>query len=140
MQNNSTFTPATSYYTTLSVQRKQSCLNKPGRAGLSLNGKVQYGVAASLSGITFLFKLRHHAHRNPYPVREVRSRATSASKKPCENQQDHRGRTPNYPGQIATACRRNGSAVTAVAPRFNTVEAGNFQEGFQQIIHCNSVF
>ena len=117
------FTPATPYYTTLSVQRKRSSLNKPGRAGLSFNGKVQYGVAASLSGITFLPKLRHHhAHRNQVPRR------------PAELP-----RTSDHSGTIPATRRRNGAAVTAVAPGFYSTKLGAFGARFQPIIYCNSV-
>ena len=117
------FTPATPYYKTLSVQRKRSSLNKPGRAGLSFNGKVQYGVAASLSGITFLSKLRHrYAHRNQIPRR------------PANLQ-----RTPDRPGTIAETRRRNGAAVKAAAPGIFAAAARVFKPGFQPIICLFSV-
>ena len=64
----------------------------------------------------------HHAHRNQIP-----------------RQPPELPRTPDHPGTIAETRRRNGAAVTAVAPGFYSTKLGAFGARFQPIIYCNSV-
>lgn len=108
---------------TYSGLRKLFGLNKPGWVGFLPYGRLPHGVAASQSGIIFLLKLRHHAHRN------------QILRRPAAHQIPH-----NYSGPIAQAGSRNGKAITRLAHRTRFAFAGNKEAAFSSIILCNSVF
>ena len=91
-------------------------LHKPGWVGFLPYGRLPHGVAASQSGIIFLLKLRHHAHRN------------QISRRPAAHQIPH-----YHSGPIAKAGGRNGKATTPAARRVYSTKAGNKAPGVSSI-------